>query len=355
MESNMKKNIIIAGGLGFIGRNFCATLAKDIDNEILIIDNLSSSSIGGLSMFIKYSNIHFIQEDITRTNFVMWLSVETRKLGWINVDEIWNFACIASPKGYRAHPMETIAACTTGVINLCEAATYFRCHLFHTSTSEVYGDTSEEMVESNVGKVNCFGPRSCYDEGKRIAETIIYEYIVKNNLNARIYRLFNTFGPGMMIDDGRVMSNFVVKALFNLPLEIYGNPNKTRTFCYVDETIEKLLLASKHITTHKPINVGSDINTLSLKELASKVIRITDSKSEIIYGEEPTDDPKQRVPNIEKLKDGLSVVGKYPKPIDINTGISLTVEYFIELLKDFDVNDIKNRYDFSTYKTKEFL
>lgn len=348
----MKKNILVAGGLGFIGKNFCKTVAKDPDVDITIIDNLSSSSIGGLEEFIKFNNIHFIQESITITNFQMWLSVMCRN---IKFNEIWNFACIASPKGYREHPMQTIEACTRGIINLCEVALQHHATLFHTSTSEVYGDTDEEMVESNVGKVNCFGPRSCYDEGKRIAETIIYEYIVGHNLDARIYRLFNTFGPGMMIDDGRVVSNFIVKAIFGLPLEIYGNPNKTRTFCYVDETIEKMLLASRNIEYRHPMNIGSDVNTLSLYELACKVLVITNSDSDIIYGQEPTDDPKQRIPNIEYLKNGLAAVGEYPTCIDIDYGIRQTVEYFCRILEGFTADDIKNRYDFSTYKTKEFL
>lgn len=346
----MKKNVLVAGGLGFIGKNFCKTIAHDPDVDVTIIDNMSSSSIGGLEEFIKFNNIHFIQESITISNFPMWLSVTTNK----HFNEIWNFACIASPKGYREHPFDTISACTMGIINLCETALQHHATLFHTSTSEVYGDTDEEMVESNWGKVNCFGPRSCYDEGKRIAETIIYEYIVGHNLDARIYRLFNTFGPGMMIDDGRVVSNFVVKAIFGLPLEIYGNPNKTRTFCYVKETIEKMLLASRNIEYRHPMNIGSDINTLSLHELACKIIALSQSNSEIIYGQEPTDDPKFRVPNIERLKNELSAVGEYVKPIGIDFGIKKTIEYFSRILKGFTVEDIKNRYDFSTYKTKEF-
>ena len=351
----MKKHIVVAGGLGFIGKNFCLSLAKDPDTEILIIDNLSSSSIGGLSTFIKYSNIHFVQVDITRPNFVMWLSCLIKDHNWDNIDEIWNFACIASPKGYRSNPMATIKACTEGVINLCEAASYFRCTLFHTSTSEVYGDTDEEMVESNLGKVNCFGPRSCYDEGKRIAETIIYEYIVKNNIDARIYRLFNTFGPGMMIDDGRVVSNFIVKALFGLPLEIYGDAEKTRTFCYVDETIEKMLLAARNIEQRHPMNIGSNVNTMTLRDLAWKIIILTNSESDIIIGQEPTDDPKKRVPNINRLLDGLSAVGEYPKHIEMDEGLRKTILYFVDVLEGFTMDDIKNRYDFSTYKTPEFL
>ena len=211
------------------------------------------------------------------------------------------------------------------------------------------------MVESNLGKVNCFGPRSCYDEGKRIAETIIYEYIVKNNIDARIYRLFNTFGPGMMIDDGRVVSNFIVKALFGLPLEIYGDAEKTRTFCYVDETIEKMLLAARNIEQRHPMNIGSNVNTMTLRDLAWKIIILTNSESDIIIGQEPTDDPKKRVPNINRLLDGLSAVGEYPKHIEMDEGLRKTILYFVDVLEGFTMDDIKNRYDFSTYKTPEFL
>lgn len=358
----MNKVYLIAGGLGFIGRNFCKRIAKDPNNKIIIIDNMLSSNFSGLSDFSQFNNILFYQESISCDNFVMYVDCLLHDNKINKIDEIWNFACVASPKGYRNHSFEVIDACTKGVKNLCELTYKYRSKLYHTSTSEVYGDTKEPMVETNRGYVNCFGPRSCYDEGKRMAETIIYEYIVNYDIDAYIYRLFNTFGPGMMIDDGRVISNFIVKALYKQPLEIYGAAEKMRTFCYVDETIDKMLLAAANIETRHPINIGSDKNLYSLIKLAYTILDLIypslsnrEKYSLVKTVAPPVDDPFTRIPVIDNLISKLNDVGEKPIEVSFIDGLQLTIDYFRNILKDVTLNELLERYTFDTYTTKQFL
>ena len=347
----MKKTYIVCGGLGFIGKNFCKTVARqEPESTIVVIDNLLSSSFSELEEFELLPNIKFIQENICNISFSR-INMIMRDFGFEHVDEIWNFACIASPKGYRKYPMEVIDACTTGIMNICSWTKFFGCKLFHTSTSEVYGDTSLEMTEDNRGIVNCFGPRACYDEGKRIAETIIYEWIVRHGIDARIFRLFNTFGPGMAIDDGRVVSNFIVKAHYGLPIEIYGDPQKTRSFCYVDETIWKMRTAAEYYKSSYPINIGSDENEYTLLQIAQQIRMLSKSKSEIVTTDGLTDDPHNRRPNMGKFKNILEQHSIEEYHVSLNDGLIKTIQHFRNVLSNISRNDLLLRYTFKSYET----
>lgn len=343
------KTIVITGGAGFIGKHLALRFAQDKENQILVLDNMISSKWTGLSWFDEHPNIHFFYKDITEPQLEMWLSVRCNELKIPEPSEIWNLACIASPKLYRAMPIPTIGVSVLGTQNVCNAARRFSAKLYHTSTSEVYGQTTENMKESNYGYVNPYGPRSCYDEGKRIAETIIYENAV-SGLNVHVFRLFNTFGEGMTYDDGRVIPNFIVSALHRLPLQIYGSPNIRRSFCYVTETISKMI-ALAHTDYHKPINVGSDKNYYTLQELAELVKTVCLSDSEIIIKDPVGDDPQDRRPDLTLAR---SLVKRFDSfETDFIIGLSNTVSYFIDNVfkGKFEKDTLLIRHDFSSYDT----
>lgn len=308
------KNILIAGGHGFIGSNLIKHLQKTTNDSIFVID----SGITGNNTNIAKNYLKF---DISSVSFVNLAKAHLPD----TIDEIWNLACPASPKMYRKYPMETINACTKGVANLCELSVYYNAMFLHTSTSEVYGQTTETMNESNFGYVNTFGPRSCYDEGKRIAETIIYEYMIRYKeygFNAHIARLFNTYGPYMKYDDGRIIPNFIVRALHNDPLYIYGSRNKTRCFNYIDDTINGLQkLMNSDI--HTPTNIGNN-NECTLAYIAETIIELINSRSLIDIVDSPTDDPQKRKPCIYKAKTQLD----YIPQTYLHDGLQKTIQYY---------------------------
>lgn len=322
--------ILIAGGAGFIGSNLIQYLLETRKEvKIVVVDNLITGSEGNIPVF---KNVEFVNFDITDSHFI-----EIMILHYPKFTEIWNFACPASPRKYREFPLETIAACTTGVRNLCELALYEKSKFIHASTSEVYGQTMDDMEESNPGVVHCFGPRSCYDEGKRIAETIIMEYINTNpSFNAHIARLFNTYGPKMQYNDGRVIPNFITRMLHSEPVYIFGSYTKTRSFCYVEDTIrgmEKLLNSS----INTPVNIGSD-DEMNLKNLFYKIkdamifmglCHIDWDKVVIKQTESPKHDPDTRRPILTKAHEEL---GYYPE-CDIDYGLRKTIEYYKEYFK----------------------
>lgn len=307
------KKFLILGGAGFIGSHLCR---KALDNnfKVVCIDNLSSGSISNISN-ISNNNFEFIKMDICE------------KFEFSNdFDYILNFACPASPKYYLNKPLETAFASTIGLINILNFIRKNKKSIFlHSSTSEVYGDPlSHPQSEDYFGNVNTVGPRSCYDESKRMGETFIYEYVSNYNINAKIIRIFNTYGPNMAADDGRVVSNFINQALNNEDITIYGDGNQTRSFCYIEDLVNGIfsyLLYKKRFMG--PMNLGNPIE-MTVKDLAEKVIKLTNSKSKIIYLDMPQDDPKVRRPNIQLAKDKIN----FSPQFNLEKGLRLTIEYF---------------------------
>ena len=308
------RTILVTGGAGFLGSHLCKLLLKHNGNKVICLDNFFTGKIDNLRDLESNPNFKIVSHDITDP-----------LIGKISehVDEIYNLACPASPIHYQFDPIETIKANTVGVVNVLEFAQVNGAKILQASTSEIYGDPEvHPQVESYRGNVNTLGPRACYDEGKRVAETLFMDYHRKYNLDIRIVRIFNTYGTNMARDDGRVVSNFIIQALNNKPITIYGDGNQTRSFCYVSDLVEGLYL-TMNSNEIMPINLGNP-DEFTIKELAEKVIKITSSSSEIIYCELPIDDPKQRQPDIGRAK---SVLNWSPK-VNLNDGLKITIPYF---------------------------
>ncbi|MCK9596979.1 SDR family oxidoreductase [Candidatus Pacearchaeota archaeon] len=308
--------ILVTGGAGFIGSHLCRYLLNK-GHEVVCVDNFFTGK--GINIFDLKKNKKFrvIPHDIINP---------------INIpehfDRIYNLACPASPVHYQFDPIETIKANTIGVVNILEFAKLNGARILQASTSEIYGDPLEHpQKESYKGNVNTLGPRACYDEGKRVAETLFMDYHRTYNIPVRIARIFNTYGPSMDKDDGRVVSNFIVQALTNKQITIYGAGKQTRSFCYVSDLIEGLykLMESENIG---PINLGNP-GEFTMLELAEKVIRLTNSKSKIEYKELPKDDPTQRKPDITRAKEIL----KWKPKIQLEEGLMKTIDYFKWIIK----------------------
>jgi UDP-glucuronate decarboxylase len=307
----MIKSILICGGAGFIGSNLCEKLLND-GHKIICVDNLCTGNIKNIEHLFKNSNFKFINHDI-----IDYLKIDE------NIDEIYNLACPASPPKYQKYPIETLKCNFNGVLNLLELAKIKRAKILQSSTSEIYGEPEiSPQHEEYRGNVNIIGIRSCYDEGKRIAETLMMEYHNQYNINIRIARIFNTYGPKMDKNDGRVVSNLINQALTNSDLTIYGNGDQTRSFCYIDDQIDGLvkLMNSDYIY---PVNIGNPYE-INMKQLANTILKLTESKSRIIYKELPSDDPTNRKPDITKAKNILNWDPKY----ELEKGLMKTIEYF---------------------------
>ncbi len=304
------KRILITGGAGFIGSNLCKKLLKD--NKIICLDNLYSGSIKNIEKFIKNDNFEFIEHDITNP-------ID------LKVDEIYNLACPASPVAYQNDAIKTIKTCILGVINMLELAVKNNAKILQASTSEIYGDPLEHpQKEQYWGNVNTIGIRSCYDEGKRCAETLMMDYHRQKKARIKIIRIFNTYGPNMQKNDGRVVSNFIVQALDNKDITVYGEGSQTRSFCYVDDLIDAMIKVMN--TDDKftgPINLGNPCE-FTIKELAQKVIKLTKSDSRLIYKPLPSDDPKQRKPDITLANKILN----WKPSTDLDEGLKITINYF---------------------------
>ena len=323
------KNVIIFGGAGFIGTNLTERLLKEGD-KVLCVDNLFTGRLSNINKYLSNDKYFFFNSDVTEQNTYIKLLGIIEEFFYNFVDEIYNFACPASPPKYSIDPIYTIHT-SLAVEEMCKLALEFNSVLLHSSTSEVYGDPDDlhhPQSEDYRGNVNTMGPRACYDEGKRIAETILYEYS-KKGLRCKIIRIFNTYGPYMDPNDGRVISNFICQALLNRDITIYGNGEQTRSFQYIDDLLDGIQEFIK--TDDKeigPLNLGNPTE-FNMFELAMKILEmIPESKSSIIYKELPKDDPLQRKANITKAN---KLIGFFPK-VTLEEGLKKTIEYFkIEL------------------------
>jgi len=307
--------ILVTGGAGFLGSHLCDRLIKD-GHDVLCLDNFFTGSKQNIAHLIGHPNFELMRHDVTYP-----LSVE--------VDQIFNLACPASPIHYQLDPVQTTKTSVHGAINMLDLALRLKARVFQASTSEVYGDPEQHpQQESYWGRVNPIGPRSCYDEGKRCAETLYFDYHRQYDLDIKVVRIFNTYGPRMHPNDGRVVSNFIVQALKGEDITMYGTGSQTRSFCYVDDLIEgfvRMMATEKGVTG--PINLGNP-GEFTMLELAEKIIQLTGSKSKLVFMPLPTDDPKQRQPDITLAKENL---GWQPK-VNLEDGLKETIAYFKKLL-----------------------
>ena len=311
-----RKRVLVTGGAGFLGSHLCDRLLAAGD-EVICVDNFFTGTKDNIAAFKDDPHFEVVRHDVTFPLYV-------------EVDEIYNLACPASPVHYQFDPVQTTKTSVHGAINMLGLAKRVRAKIFQASTSEVYGDPEvHPQTEDYRGHVNPLGPRACYDEGKRCAETLFFDYYRQHALRIRIARIFNTYGPRMHPDDGRVVSNFIVQALKNEPITLYGDGGQTRAFCYVDDLIEgamRLMAAPDEVTG--PVNLGNP-HELSIRELADTVIEITGSKSKIEHRPLPVDDPAQRCPDISLAREVL----KWEPRVPLKEGLGRTVAYFDELLK----------------------
>ena len=306
------KKILLTGGAGFLGSHLSKKLL-DKKYKVLCVDNFYSSSKSNIANLLDNPNFKFYEQDVCN------LDIDE------NIDIIYNLACPASPIHYQADPVKTIQTNVIGSINVLELAKKYNAKIFQASTSEVYGDPKiSPQDESYWGNVNPIGIRSCYDEGKRAAETLFFDYHRQFNVNIKVCRIFNTYGPNMALNDGRVISNFIIQALKNEDLTIYGDGNQTRSFCYVDDLIDGIVnLMDLETTFTGPINLGND-NELSIDKIAKLVIQLSGSKSKIKNLKPLSDDPIQRKPNLTLANHKIN----WKPKVDIETGILKTIQYF---------------------------
>ncbi len=317
MKPHLIKRILVTGGAGFLGSHLCERLLSE-GHDVLCLDNYFTGTKRNIIHLLDNPNFEMLRHDVT---FPLY----------IEVDEIYNLACPASPIHYQHDPVQTTKTSVHGAINMLGLAKRVKAKIFQASTSEVYGDPEvHPQPESYLGNVNPIGYRSCYDEGKRCAETLFFDYYRQHNLRIKVARIFNTYGPRMHPNDGRVVSNFIIQALQNEPITIYGDGRQTRSFCYVDDLIEAfiLLMATDDDFTG-PVNTGNP-GELTINQLAKRIIEITNSRSKVVCKELPHDDPTQRQPDITLAQEKL---GWTPK-IQLEDGLVKTIKYFEKLLAE---------------------
>lgn len=313
----MYKRILVTGGAGFLGSHLCERLLE-AGHDILCVDNFFTGSRRNIGHLLDHKSFELLRHDVTFPLYV-------------EVDEIYNLACPASPVHYQFDPVQTTKTSVIGAINMLGLAKRLKIKILQASTSEVYGDPSvHPQPEDYWGNVNPVGYRSCYDEGKRCAETLFFDYVRQHKMPAKVVRIFNTYGPRMHPNDGRVVSNFVVQALSGKDITLYGDGSQTRSFCYVDDLIEAMIrMMATPADVNGPVNIGNPVE-FTIRELAEIVVELTGSKSNIVYMPLPSDDPKQRQPDITRAKEQL---GWEPK-IALRHGLTKTVAYFDELLRN---------------------
>ena len=310
-----KKRILVTGGAGFLGSHLCEKLVRE-GNEVICLDNYYTGSKNNISHLMSNENFELLRHDICFPLYV-------------EVDEIYNLACPASPIHYQYDPVQTTKTSVHGSINMLGLAKRQNAKIFQASTSEVYGDPeTHPQNESYWGRVNPIGPRSCYDEGKRCAETLFFDYYRQHKLKIKIARIFNTYGPRMHPNDGRVISNFITQALKNKDITIYGDGKQTRSFCFVDDLISAILLIMNIDDDFTgPMNIGNP-DEFTIQEIAEKIVDLTNSKSQIVYKTLPEDDPKRRKPDISFAKEKIN----WEPKISLAHGLKETINYFEKIL-----------------------
>ena len=307
----MKNRILVTGGAGFIGSHLCQKLLNE-GNEIVCVDNFFTGSKDNIKNLLNNPYFEFIRHDICFPLYV-------------EVDEIYNLACPASPIHYQFDPVQTTKVNVLGSINMLGLAKRLKIKILQASTSEIYGNPLEHpQTEDYWGNVNTIGPRACYDEGKRCAETLFFDYHRQHKLDIKVVRIFNTYGPRMHPNDGRVVSNFVIQALNEQDITVYGDGSQTRSFCYVDDLVDGIFrMMNVNSSFTGPVNLGNPVESTVL-ELAKLVIELTDSKSKIIFKDLPQDDPEKRKPDISLAKDKLD----WQPSIELEEGLLRTIHYF---------------------------
>ena len=312
-----RKRILITGGAGFLGSHLTDRLLEQ-GHEVICADNLFTGTKRNIDHLHNHPRFEFMRHDVT---FPLY----------IEVDEIYNLACPASPVHYQHDPVQTTKTSVHGAINVLGLAKRLKCKVFQASTSEVYGDPAvHPQPETYWGNVNPIGPRSCYDEGKRCAETLFFDYHRQHGIEIKVARIFNTYGPRMHYADGRVVSNFIVQALLGEPITIYGTGSQSRSFCYVDDLVDGFIrLMESDSSVTGPVNLGNP-SEFTMMELAEKVIQSTGSSSKIVFQDLPQDDPKQRRPDISLAKKTLD----WEPSVALDQGLGWTVDYFTRLLSD---------------------
>lgn len=311
----MSKKILVTGGAGFLGSHLCDRLIEN-GNKVICVDNLSTGSIRNIEHLLDNDNFEFIKQDIIEPFYR-------------EIDQIYNLACPASPVKYQENPVQTIKTNSIGVLNLLELCKKQGARLLQCSTSEIYGKAEvNPQSENYLGNVNTIGIRACYDEGKRLAETLCMDYLRQFGVDVKIIRIFNTYGPRMQIDDGRVVSNFIVQSLLQQDITVYGDGTQTRSFCYVDDLIQgMMIMMESRGDFHGPVNMGNP-EEITVMELIKKILAITGSKSKIRLCPLPEDDPTHRRPDV-------SLAGKelnWKADISLEQGLSRTIDYFKNIL-----------------------
>jgi UDP-glucuronate decarboxylase len=314
------RRILVTGGAGFLGSHLCERLLHD-GHDVLCVDNFFTGAKRNVSHLLNNPNFELMRHDVTFPLYV-------------EVDEIYNLACPASPIHYQFDPVQTTKTSVMGAINMLGLAKRVKARMLQASTSEIYGDPSvHPQPESYWGNVNTIGPRSCYDEGKRCAETLVFDFVRQHGVQAKVVRIFNTFGPRMHPNDGRVVSNFIMQALRGDDITIYGDGTQTRSFCYVDDLIEVIVrMMNSRPDFTGPVNIGNP-GEFTMIELAELVIELTNSRSELVNRPLPADDPKQRRPDISLAKRELD----WEPQVALRDGLMKTIAYFDALLKSNDM------------------
>lgn len=309
------KRVLVTGGAGFIGSHLCSSLL-DKGYDVICLDNFFTGSKDSIRHLLENNRFELVRHDITKEYF-------------IEVDEIYNLACPASPVHYQYNPIKTVKTSVLGVINMLGLAKRCKARILQASTSEVYGDPAvHPQKESYWGNVNPIGLRSCYDEGKRVAETLMFDYHRQNNVDIRVVRIFNTYGPNMNINDGRVVSNFIVQALQNKDITIYGDGSQTRSFCYVSDLVSGMIKMMENENNFiGPVNLGNPSET-SILDFAKYIIELTGSKSKIVFLPLPSDDPLQRKPDISLAAEKLG----WAPVVDVKDGLLKTIDYFKKII-----------------------
>ena len=307
--------ILVTGGSGFLGSHLCDRLIN-LNHDVICLDNFSTGSKSNIAHHLDNSKFKLVQHDVVD------------KFDNIEVEQIYNLACPASPVHYQKDPIKTVKTSVLGAINALNLAKSFKARILQASTSEVYGDPQvHPQTEDYRGSVNTIGPRACYDEGKRCAETLFFDYNRQNKIDTRVVRIFNTYGPRMMADDGRVVSNFIIQSLKGEDITVYGDGSQTRSFCFVDDLLEVMIRMMNQESFLGPVNIGNP-NEFTVLELAEKIIELTNSNGKIVFRELPIDDPLQRKPDISIAQNKLDWAPK----IQLEEGLKRTINYFSELV-----------------------